>query len=168
MHKTYNVLFLCTGNSARSVMAETLLNHWGNGRFHAFSAGSHPAGHIHPLTINLLERLNFPITGLRSKGWDEFALPGAPVMDFVFTVCDQAAGEVCPIWPGQPISAHWGFPDPAAFTGTQAETRAFFAEVFRQIESRVRIFAALPVERLDRLALQREVRRIGALQLVKA
>ena len=168
MRKTYNVLFLCTGNSARSVMAETLLNHWGNGRFHAFSAGSHPAGRIHPLTIDLLERLNFPVAGLRSKGWDEFALPGAPVMDFVFTVCDQAAGEVCPIWPGQPISAHWGFPDPAAFTGTEAEKRAFFAEVFRQIESRVRIFAALPVERLDRLALQREVRRIGTLQLVKA
>lgn len=167
MSKIYNVLFLCTGNSARSVMAETLLNHWGKGRFQAHSAGSHPTGRVHPLTLDLLARLNFPVAGLRSKSWDEFALPGAPVMDFVFTVCDQAAGEVCPIWPGQPITAHWGFPDPASFSGTEAEKRAFFAEVFRQIESRIKVFAALPMERLDRLALQREVRKLGMLQLVK-
>jgi arsenate reductase len=168
VNKIYNALFLCTGNSARSVMAETLLNHWGKGHFHTYSAGSHPAGRVHPLTIDLLGRLNFPLAGLRSKSWDEFATPGAPVMDFVFTVCDQAAGEVCPIWPGQPITAHWGFPDPASFSGTEAEKRAFFAEVFRQIESRIKAFAALPMKRLNRLALQREVRRLGMLQLVKA
>ena len=167
MSRIYNVLFLCTGNSARSVMAETLLNHWGKGLFQAYSAGSHPAGRLHPLTLDLLARLNFPVAALRSKSWDEFAAPAAPVMDFVFTVCDQAAGEVCPIWPGQPITAHWGFPDPASFSGTEAEKRAFFAEVFRQIESRIKAFAALPMEKLDRLALQREVRRLGTLQLVK-
>ncbi len=168
MSKTYNVLFLCTGNSARSVMAETLLNHWGRGTFRAFSAGSHPAGAVHPITIDLLRRLKFLTEGLCSKSWDEFAAAGAPVMDFVFTVCDQAAGEICPIWPGQPITAHWGFPDPAAFKGSDAEKRAMFADVFRQIESRVRVFAALPVARLDRLTLQSEVRRIGTLHLVKA
>ena len=168
MSRIYNVLFLCTGNSARSVMAETLLNHWGKGLFQAYSAGSHPAGRVHPLTLDLLARLNFPVAALRSKSWDEFAAPAAPVMDFVFTVCDQAAGEVCPIWPGQPITGHWGFPDPASFSGTQAEKRAFFAEVFRQIESRTKAFAALPMEKLDRLAMQREVRRLGMLQLVKA
>jgi len=165
--KIYNVLFLCTGNSARSVIAETLLNHWGKGRFQAYSAGSYPSGRVHSLTLDLLARLDFPVPGLRSKSWDEFAAPGAPVMDFVFTVCDQAAGEVCPIWPGRPITAHWGFPDPAAFSGTETEKRAFFAEVFRQIESRVKVFAALPMARLDRLALQREVRRLGMRQLVK-
>ena len=168
MSKIYNVLFLCTGNSARSVMAETLLNHWGRGVFRAHSAGSHPAGRVHPLTLDLLARLNFPVAGLRSKSWDEFAAPASPVMDFVFTVCDQAAGELCPIWPGQPITAHWGFSDPASFLGTEAERRAFFAEVFRQIESRIKAFAALPMEKLDRLAMQREVRRLGMLQLVKA
>jgi protein-tyrosine-phosphatase len=165
--KIYNVLFLCTGNSARSVMAETLLNHWGKGLFQAYSAGSYPAGRVHPLTLDLLARLGFPVAGLRSKSWDEFAGPAAPVMGFVFIVCDQAAGEVCPIWPGKPITANWGFPDPAAFSGTEAEKRACFAEVFRQIESRVKVFAALPMARLDRLALQREVRRIGQLQLVE-
>ena len=157
----FNVLFLCTGNSARSVMAEVLLNHWGGARFHAFSAGSHPTGRVNPITLELLDRLKLPTRGLRSKSWDEFAAPGAPVMDFVFTVCDQAAGEVCPIWPGQPITAHWGFPDPAAFVGPEAEKRAFFAEVLRQIESRIKVFAALPLEKLDRLAIQRKVREIG-------
>ena len=159
--RTYNVLFLCTGNSARSVMAEVLLNHWGKGRFHAFSAGSHPTGRIHPFTLDLLNSLKLPTAGLRSKSWDEFALPTAPMLDFVFTVCDQAAGEVCPIWPGQPITAHWGFPDPAAFTGPDVEKRALFADVFRQIETRIKIFAALPLEKLDRLAIQREVRALG-------
>jgi len=159
--RTYNVLFLCTGNSARSVMAEVLLNHWGKGRFRAFSAGSHPTGRIHPFTLDLLTGLKLPTAGLRSKSWDEFALPDAPMLDFVFTVCDQAAGEVCPVWPGQPITAHWGFPDPAAFVGPDVEKRALFADVFRQIENRIKIFAALPLERLDRLAIQREVRALG-------
>ena len=158
----FNVLFLCTGNSARSVMAEVLLNHWGGTRFLAFSAGSHPTGRINPITLELLDGLKLPTRGLRSKSWDEFAVPGAPVMDFVFTVCDQAAGEVCPIWPGQPITAHWGFPDPAAFVGPEAEKRAYFAEVLRQIESRIKIFTTLPLEKLDRLAIQRKVREIGA------
>jgi arsenate reductase len=159
--RTYNVLFLCTGNSARSVMAEVLLNHWGKGRFRAFSAGSHPTGRIHPFTLDLLNGLKLPTAGLRSKSWDEFALPDAPMLDFVFTVCDQAAGEVCPVWPGQPITAHWGFPDPAAFVGPDVEKRALFADVFRQIENRIKIFAALPLEKLDRLAIQREVRALG-------
>jgi arsenate reductase (thioredoxin) len=153
----FHVLFLCTGNSARSVMAEVLLNHWGRGRFRAFSAGSHPAGKVNPFTVQLLERLNLPTTGLRSKSWDEFAQPGAPKLDFVFTVCDQAAGEVCPIWPGQPITAHWGFTDPAAFAGPDAEKAAVFADVFRQIERRIKIFCALPLETLSRQAIQREV-----------
>jgi arsenate reductase len=157
----FNVLFLCTGNSARSVMAEVLLDHWGGARFHAFSAGSHPTGRVNPITLELLDRLKLPTSGLRSKSWDEFAAPAAPVMDFVLTVCDQAAGEVCPIWPGRPITAHWGFPDPAAFVGPEAEKRAFFAAVLRQIESRIKVFAALPLEKLDRLAIQRKVREIG-------
>jgi arsenate reductase (thioredoxin) len=166
--KTYNVLFLCTGNSARSVMAETLLNQWGKGRFRAFSAGSHPAGRINPFTLDLLQLLKLPTAGLRSKSWDEFAKPGAPVMEFVFTVCDQAAGEVCPVWPGQPISAHWGFPDPASFNGPDVEKRAFFADVFRQIENRIKIFAALPLDKLGRLAIQHEVDKIGERRLQKA
>ena len=160
----YNVLILCTGNSARSIMAEVLLNHWGRGRYRAFSAGSHPTGRVHPVTIELLRNLNLPIENLRSKSWDEFARPEAPALDFVFTVCDQAAGEVCPVWPGQPITAHWGFPDPAAFDGGEAEKRALFAEVFRQIENRIRLFCALPIERLSRLAIQHEVRRMGDLK----
>ena len=167
-NKIYNSLFLCTGNSARSVMAETLLNQWGKGRFRAFSAGSHPAGKINPFTLDLLHLLKLPTAGLRSKSWDEFAVPGAPVMDFVFTVCDQAAGEVCPIWPGQPISAHWGFPDPAAFVGPDVEKRAHFADVFRQIENRIKIFTALPIEKLNRFALQREVRELGQPHLEQA
>jgi len=167
-NKVNNVLFLCTGNSARSIMAETLLNHWGKGRFQAFSAGSHPTGKVHPFTIDLLKKLKLPIGELRSKSWDEFAEPGAPVMDFVFTVCDQAAGEVCPVWPGQPITAHWGFPDPAAFVGPDVEKRALFADVFRQIENRIKIFSALPLEKLSRLAIQREVEKLGQRRLEKA
>ena len=157
----YNALFLCTGNSARSIMAECLLNQWGRGRYRAFSAGSHPKGRVHPFTIELLQRLKFPTGDLRSKDWEEFARPGAPELDFVFTVCDQAAGEVCPVWPGQPITAHWGFPDPAAFVGSEAEQRVLFGEVFRQIENRIKIFCALPIERLTRLAIQHEVRQMG-------
>jgi protein-tyrosine-phosphatase len=166
--KVYNVLFLCTGNSARSIMAEVLLNHWGKGHIRAFSAGSHPTGRVHPFTLDLLALLNLPTAGLRSKDWAEFAKPEAPNLDFVFTVCDSAAGEVCPVWPGQPITAHWGFPDPAAFVGPDVEKRALFADVFRQIESRIKIFAALPMRKLDRLALQREVDKIGQLKLEKA
>ena len=162
--KVLNVLFLCTGNSARSVMAETLLNHWGRGRFKAYSAGSHPAGRVNPYTLDLLERLKLPTLGLRSKSWDEFATPQAPELDFVFTVCDNAAGEVCPIWPGQPITAHWGFPDPASFVGSEPEKRALFADVFRQIETRIKIFTALPLERLSRLAIQHEVEKMGQRQ----
>jgi arsenate reductase (thioredoxin) len=167
-NKTYNVLFLCTGNSARSVMAETLLNRWGKGRFQAFSAGSHPAGKINPFTLDLLKLVKLQTEGLRSKSWDEFAVADAPVMDFVFTVCDQAAGELCPIWPGQPISAHWGFPDPAAFVGPDVEKRAFFADVFRQIETRIKIFTSLPLEKLGRLAIQHEVDKLGERRLQKA
>jgi arsenate reductase (thioredoxin) len=168
MRKIYNVLFLCTGNSARSIMAEALLNHWGHGRFHGFSAGSHPAGKVNPFTLDLLRVAKLPAAGLRSKSWDVFAEPGAPVMDFVFTVCDQAAGEVCPIWPGQPITAHWGFPDPAAFKGPDVEKRAVFADVFRQIENRIKLLTALPLEKLDRLAIHREVTNIGVRRLEKA
>jgi len=161
--KTYNVLFLCTGNSARSVLAETILNREGKGRFHAFSAGSHPTGTVNPHAIEILCLNNYSTDGLRSKSWDEFAQPGAPVMDFVFTVCDNAAGEICPIWPGQPISAHWGFPDPAAFEGSIAETRAVFVDVYLQIFTRVALFTALPIASLERLALQRRVDELGAL-----
>jgi arsenate reductase len=157
----YNVLFLCTGNSARSIMAECLLNHWGRGRYHAFSAGSHPKGRVHPFTIELLQTLKLPTGDLRSKSWDEFAQPDAPHLDVIVTVCDQAAGEVCPIWPGQPITAHWSFPDPAAVDGSEAEKRLAFADVFRQIETRIKIFCALPIERLSRLAIQHEVARMG-------
>ena len=161
--KTYNVLFLCTGNSARSVLAETILNREGKGRFKAFSAGSHPTGTVNPHAIEILRLNNYSTDGLRSKSWDEFAHPGAPVMDFVFTVCDNAAGEICPIWPGQPISAHWGFPDPAAFEGSIAETRAVFVDVYRQIFTRVALFTALPIASLERLALQRRVDELSAL-----
>lgn len=161
--KTYNVLFLCTGNSARSVLAETILIREGKGRFKAFSAGSHPTGTVNPHAIEILRLNNYSTDGLRSKSWDEFAQPGAPVMDFVFTVCDNAAGEICPIWPGQPISAHWGFPDPAAFEGSIAETRAVFVDVYQQIFTRVALFTALPIASLERLALQRRVGELGAL-----
>ncbi|MDH3476642.1 MAG: arsenate reductase ArsC [Rhodospirillales bacterium] len=163
--QTRNVLFLCTGNSCRSIMAECALNRLGQGRFRAFSAGSHPTGRVHPLAIDLLRQLNYPTGGLRSKDWSEFAeAPAqgrAPVMDFVFTVCDNAAGEVCPVWPGQPVTAHWGFPDPAAFEGSEAETRAVFAEVYGQIERRISIFVSLPFEALDRLALKRRLDELG-------
>jgi protein-tyrosine-phosphatase len=156
-----NVLFLCTGNSARSVLAEVYANAKSRGRFKAFSAGSHPKGVIHPLTLEVLRSVSLDTTDLRSKSWDEFAVADAPQMDFVITVCDSAAGEVCPVWPGQPISAHWSFPDPAAREGTETERRAFFGEVFRQIRNRVDLLFSLPLKRLDRLSIQREVRAIG-------
>jgi len=160
----YNVLFLCTGNSARSILAEVLLNHWGRGRFQAFSAGSYPKGAVHPMALELLRALKLPTDGLRSKSWNEFARPDAPRMDFVFTVCDQAAGEVCPVWPGNPVTAHWGVPDPAAVTGTEVEQMAAFRVAFHQLSARIRLFLALPVEKLDRLALKREADRIGRLR----
>src|SRR5215469_6375318 len=159
--RIHNVLFLCTGNSARSVIGEALLNHWGKGRFHAYSAGSRPKGEINPLTLEVLRMAKLPTAGLHSKGWDEFARPDAPLMDFVFTVCDQAAAETCPVWPGQPITAHWGIPDPAAAEGSDAEKLAAFRDAFYRLDTRIKLFLALPLEKLDRLALQREARRIG-------
>ena len=162
MSRLYNVLFLCTGNSARSVIGEVLLNHWGKGTFHAYSAGSQPKSAVNPLTLELLRAKKLPIDGLRSKSWNEFAQPDAPHMDFVFTVCDQAAAETCPIWPGQPITAHWGVPDPAAVEGTHEKKMAAFRDAFQRLDTRIKLFVALPLEKLDRLALQREARRIGA------
>jgi arsenate reductase len=159
--KIYNVLFLCTGNSARSILAEVLLEHWGRGRFKAYSAGSFPKGAVHPQALDILEKLHMPTGGLRSKSWDEFARLGAPVMDFVFTVCDQAAGEVCPIWPGNPVTAHWGVPDPAAVQGTEAEQRRAFREAYVTLENRIKLLVALPIEKLDRLAIKRNVDDIG-------
>jgi arsenate reductase (thioredoxin) len=158
---TYNVLFLCTGNSARSILAEVLMDHWGNRRFKGYSAGSFPKGAVHPLALDLLERLHLPTRSLRSKSWGEFVRPGAPVMDFVFTVCDHAAGEVCPVWPGNPVTAHWGVPDPAAVNGTEAEQRRAFREAYVVLENRIKLFAALPIDKLDRMAVKRNVVDIG-------
>lgn len=159
--KPRNVLFLCTGNSARSVLAEVYTNAKSDRRFRAFSAGSHPKGEIHPLTLETLRAVRLDTTGLRSKSWNEFALADAPKMEFVITVCDSAAGEICPVWPGQPISAHWSFPDPVSHEGTEVERHAFFREVFRQIRNRVDLLFSLPLKRLDRLAIQQEVNAIG-------
>lgn len=160
-NKVFNVLFLCTGNSARSIMAEALVTTMGKGRFKGYSAGSHPAGQVHPLTLELVEKTNYPTTELRSKNWGEFAQPDAPQMDFVFTVCDNAAGEICPLWPGQPLSAHWGFADPAAFKGTEEQKREFFHKIFRQIVSRMNVFVSLPLHMLERNAIQREIDAVG-------
>ncbi len=162
MPKIYNVLFLCTGNSARSILAEVILNHWGRGRFRAYSAGSYPKGDVNPMTIELLRSFKLPTEGLRSKSWNEFAAPDAPVMDFVFTVCDQAAGEVCPIWPGNPITAHWGVPDPAAVEGDAATRMNAFRNAYRLLDARIKLFTSLPLEKLDNMALKREAARIGA------
>jgi protein-tyrosine-phosphatase len=159
--KTYNVLFLCTGNSARSILAECVLNRLGSGRFHAYSAGSFPRGAVHPLALQLLRSQSYSVTGLRSKSWDEFAAPDAPKLDFVFTVCDNAAGEVCPAWPGRPMTAHWGMPDPAAVEGTEAERHLAFADAMRMLHNRIGIFVNLPIESLDRLSLQKRLRAIG-------
>lgn len=159
--KVYNVLFLCTGNSARSVMAEAILQREGAGRFQAFSAGSQPAGQVNPNAEALLHKLNYPTSQYRSKSWDEFAAAGAPEMDFVFTVCDNAANEVCPVWPGQPMSAHWGLPDPAAATGTAAEVQLAFSEAYRMLLNRISIFVNLPLASLDKLALQKRLDQIG-------
>jgi arsenate reductase len=156
-----NVLFLCTGNSARSILAEAFLNQEGKGRFRAFSAGSFPKGAVNPVALALLGQLGYPTDGLRSKSWDEFALPGAPQMDFVFTVCDQAAGEVCPVWPGQPVSAHWGIPDPAAVEGTDAEKMQAFREALRMLSNRIGVFIELPFDKLDRIKLKTRLDDIG-------
>lgn len=159
--KTYNILFLCTGNSARSIMAEVLMNHLSGGRFHAYSAGSHPASEVNPFALELLHRKGFATDALHSKSWDEFAKPDAPAMDFVITVCDKTAGEVCPVWPGQPMTAHWGFEDPAAVVGSNDARRQVFLKVFVEIARRIELMLALPMEKLDRLALERRVRDIG-------
>jgi arsenate reductase len=159
--KPLNVLFLCTGNSARSIMAEAILNREGRGKFHAFSAGSQPKGQVHPYTLDLLRKMNFDVNGFRSKSWAEFTGPGAPKLDFVFTVCDNAANETCPVWPGQPMTAHWGVPDPAATTGKEAEVRFAFADTFRMLSNRILIFVNLPLRSLDQLSLQKHLDAIG-------
>jgi arsenate reductase len=159
--KVYNVLFLCTGNSARSILAEGLLTALGKGRFRAYSAGSHPKGAVHPLALRALQTLRIPTDGFRSKAWDEFAATGAPVMDFVFTVCDQAAGEVCPVWPGQPMTAHWGMPDPAAVEGSDEVKARAFRDAAVTLKRRIELLIALPMAALDRLAIQKQVRDIG-------
>jgi arsenate reductase len=159
--RTYNVLFLCTGNSARSILAESILRKDGEGRFRSFSAGSHPKGNVHQLALQVLESLDYPTDGLRSKSWEEFAVEGAPVMDFVFTVCDSAAGEVCPIWPGQPMTAHWGIEDPAAAEGTEIQKETAFVTAFRHLRNRITVFNALPLASIDKLALGTRLREVG-------
>jgi arsenate reductase (thioredoxin) len=159
--RVVNVLFLCTGNSARSIMAEAILNRAGAGRFKGFSAGSHPKGAVHPFALDLLKKLNYPAASLRSKSWDEFADAGAPELDFVFTVCDRAAKEVCPVWPGQPMSAHWGIPDPVEAPGIESERRIAFADAYRMLNNRIGIFVNLPIASLDRLSLQKHLDDIG-------
>jgi arsenate reductase len=161
MKEQYNVLFLCTGNSARSIIAEAILNRAGRGRFKAFSAGSQPKGKINPRTLDLLRKFNYDVSTLRSKSWAEFARAGAPNLDFVFTVCDNAAGEACPLWPGQPITAHWGIPDPAAANGTEAEIALAFKDAYRMLKRRIDLFLALPIEKLDRLVLTTQLKEIG-------
>ncbi len=160
-NRVFNVLFICTGNSARSIMAEAVLNRAGQGRFRGFSAGSHPKGQVHPYVIDLLRRLNYDVSGARSKSWAEFTGPNAPKLDFAFTLCDDAAAEACPTWPGQPMTAHWGMPDPAAATGTEAEIRYAFADAMRMITNRINIFVSLPMKSLDQLTLQKQLDAIG-------
>jgi arsenate reductase len=162
--RVFNVLFLCTGNSARSIIAEAILNKLGAGRFHALSAGSQPKGELNPHAISLLQGLGYDLAGLRSKSWLEFARPGAPALDFVFTVCDNAAGETCPLWPGQPMTAHWGVPDPAAATGSAAEIATAFNDTYRMLNQRIAVFTALPIRSLDQLSLQRKLAEIGRME----
>lgn len=159
--RPYNVLFLCTGNSARSILAEALLNHWGHGQFRGFSAGSHPTGRVNPLALELLREKRLPTADLRSKSWDELAGPDAPPMDVVVTVCDNAAGEACPIWPGAPVSTHWGIPDPAAATGSEQERRNAFQDAYRTLESRIQRLVRLPIAALDRVQLKAQLDAIG-------
>lgn len=156
-----NVLFLCTGNSARSIMAESLMNHWGHGRFVGYSAGSFPKGEVHPMALALLQKLKFPTQGVRSKSWDEFAAPGAPTMDIIVTVCDNAAGETCPVWPGHPVTAHWGVPDPAAVVGTEQQRENAFRDTLLALECRINLLLSLPMASLNRMKLEQEVRAIG-------
>lgn len=163
--KTYNVLFLCTGNSARSIMAEAILNVAGRGRFKTYSAGSHPTGEVNHFALEQIEAIGYPLDNLRSKSWNEFAPPDAPHMDFVITVCDKAAGEVCPFWPGQPMTAHWAFRDPVRVEGTDEEIRQAFTKVCREIKTRLDIFQSLPIDKLDKLVLKREMDRIGEIKL---
>jgi arsenate reductase (thioredoxin) len=160
-NRPYNVLFLCTGNSARSILAESLVNHWGRGKFRGFSAGSYPKGQVHPLALELLHRMNLPAENLRSKSWNEFAAPGAPPLDFIFTVCDNAAGEVCPIWPGKPMTAHWGIADPAAVEGTDMEKAFAFREALKELETRIKHFTSLPIGSVDSMTLQARLHEIG-------
>jgi arsenate reductase len=162
--RSFNVLFLCTGNSARSIMAEAILNKLGAGRFRAYSAGSHPKGQVHPSVLRLLQSLGYETSGFRSKSWSEFADPGAPLLDFVFTVCGNAAGEVCPVWPGQPMTAHWGLPDPAEAKGKPAEISLAFKDTYRMLNQRIGIFVSLPLRSLDQLSLQRKLREIGRME----
>jgi arsenate reductase len=162
--RPFNVLFLCTGNSARSIIAEAILNKVGVGRFRAYSAGSHPKGRVNPRTIQLLDGLDYDTSAFRSKSWSEFAKPGAPPLDFVFTVCDNAAGETCPVWPGQPMTAHWGIPDPAEATGSTAEIALAFKDAYRMLNQRIGIFIALPLRSLDQLSLQNKLREIGRME----
>ncbi len=159
--KIYNVLFLCTGNSARSILAESIMNKLGKGKFRGFSAGGHPKGQVHPIALDLLQHLAYPTDGLRSKSWDEFATPNCPNLDFVFTVCDKAAGELCPAWPGQPMTAHWGIPDPAAVEGTDVDKSFAFREAFRSMETRIRLFLSLPLASIDRMRLKERLDAIG-------
>ena len=166
--RPYNVLFLCTGNSARSILAEAILRNLGTGRFNAFSAGSQPKGEVHPFALELLQNLKLDTSFARSKSWDEFARPGSPKMDFVFTVCDNAANESCPVWPGQPMTAHWGIPDPAAAEGTDAEKHLAFADAYRQLSNRISAFLALPLASIDRMSLQSRLREIGKLEVSAA
>jgi arsenate reductase len=161
VNKQYNVLFLCTGNSARSIFAEALINFWGRGKFQGFSAGSHPTGDVHPAALELLNRLNFDVEGLHSKSWSEFANPDAPQLDFVFTVCDKAAAEQCPVWPGQPMTAHWGVPDPVEVEGDTHQKMMAFRQAFRELENRIKIFVSLPLESLDSMKLQQTLHDIG-------
>ena len=160
----FNVLFLCTGNSARSIMAEAILNRVGAGKFRAYSAGSQPKGRVHPHTMQLLASLGYATTSFRSKSWNEFAKPGAPALDFVFTVCDNAAGETCPVWPGQPMTAHWGIPDPAEAKGSAAEVGLAFRDAYRMLSQRIGVFTALPIRSLDQLSLQRRLDEIGRME----
>ena len=162
--RIYNALFLCTGNSARSILAEAILNQLGRGQFRAFSAGSHPAGTVNPFAVDLLAQQKVPTGELRSKSWDEFAVRGAPEMDFVFTVCDNAAGEVCPVWPGQPMTAHWGVADPAAVQGSDDDKRRAFTDAFRQLHRRISLFVSLPISKLDAAAIHREITGIGRIE----
>jgi protein-tyrosine-phosphatase len=164
-NREFNVLFLCTGNSARSIMAECAMNRWGKGKFKAFSGGSHATGAVRPMTLQLLKELNYETSALRSKSWDEFARADSPPLDFVFTVCDNVAGETCPVWPGQPITAHWGAADPAAFAGSEEARRRFFFKIYTELENRIKIFTSLPFDSLDRFALERRVREIGTVKL---